>query len=142
MSLTLASLRSQLSFRLSDHHNLVYDADTLDEALRASLAELSRVNGADLFISGLDESLETTLPESFVHPLLVGAVAFALRFRAAGHFEPVSLGSELPSALLVAAQGQMERFQNALKRIRLGGLQASTDCPYDQWDWDEGTDFE
>ena len=142
MSLTLSSLKDQLALRLSDQNNLVYDAATLDEALRASLAELSRVNGADLFISGLDDALETTLPASFVHPLLVGAVAFALRFRAAGQFEPVSLDSDLPSALLVASHKQMEAFRQALEEIRLQILQTSSDCPYDQWEWDEGTDFE
>lgn len=86
MSITLSTLRFQLALRLSDQFNLLYDADTLDEVLRAALAALSRVFGADLFISGLDESPETTLPEPFVHPLVVGAVAFALRFRAAGQF--------------------------------------------------------
>jgi hypothetical protein len=86
MSITPSTLRSQLALRLSDQFNLLYDADTMGEALCAMLAELSRVFSADLFISGVDESPETTLPEPFVHPLLVGAVAFALRFRAAGQF--------------------------------------------------------
>lgn len=142
MIITLSSLRDQLALRLSDQNHLVYDADTLNDALRSALAELSRVNGADLFISGLDGSLETTLPESFAHPLLVGAVAFALRFRAAGQFEPVALDSDLPAALFMAAQEQMDAFHKALENIRKLGLQMSSDSPYGQWEWDEGKDFE
>lgn len=142
MALTLASLRETLALRLSDQNNLVYDTATLDEALRSSLAEISRVNGAALFISGLDDSLVTTLPEMFIQPLLMGAVAFALRFRTAGQFEPVSLDSDLPAALLVASQQQMDQFKQAIEQIRKQILQTSSDSPYDQWEWDEGTDFE
>jgi hypothetical protein len=35
----------------------------------------------------------------------------------------------------------MTLFQSLLTQIRLRRFAESTDTPYSQWEWDEGTDF-
>ena len=141
MSITLTSVRDQVETRLQETANLIFSTDTIDEALRGSLAELSGSYGAVQTLSGLDGASSTTFEEQDLNTLILGAVAYALRFRLVGKFEEASPIREHPEDLAKWATEFMNEFQSQLIMVRLRFFQESDDAPYSQWAWEEGDDF-
>ena len=90
MTITLTSVRDQVETRLQETANLIFSTDTIDEALRGSLYELSSSYGAAQTLSGLDGASSTTFEDQDLNTLILGAVAYALRFRLVGKFEEAS----------------------------------------------------
>jgi len=137
MSATLSTIRDLVEIHLSDSCNLVYSTDMLDEAIRSSLSDLSETVGCSLTITGLDEAEETTLPEEDEHVLIVGAVAYALTFRASGRFEDAVPDQTLPEALAEWATAHMARFKKLLAGVKVRTHQETDQAPYSEWEWDE-----
>ena len=141
MSATLSTTRDQVETRLQDSTNLIFSTSTIDEALRASLNELSNAYGLAQTLKDLDLAASTTFDDVDQNTLIVGAVAYALRFRLVGKFEEASPVRERPEDLARWATEFMEEFQSLLTHIRLRRFHESVDHPYSRWDWDEGADF-
>jgi hypothetical protein len=137
MPLTLTDTRTLVATRLSDPNNLIYSLETIDESIRSALSDISRVSGAVLTLSGLDEAAETTLPEQDEHALIAGAVAYALTFHASGRFDDAVPHPDLPDGLAGWAEEQMKHFQTLLTGIKARIHQTSSDVPYSPWEWDE-----
>ncbi|MBW1932970.1 MAG: hypothetical protein JRI56_08150 [Deltaproteobacteria bacterium] len=141
MSATLATARDQVEMRLQDNANLIFSSDTIDEALRASLGELSNAYGAAVTLKDLDGALLTTFDDLDLHTLLVGAVAYCTRFRLVGKFEEASPIREHPEDLARWATEFMEEFHGLLTHVRLRRFHQAVGSPYSQWDWEEGKAF-
>lgn len=141
MSATLTSAKAQLETQLSEFSTLVWSSTALEEALRASLAEISRAYGSAVTLNGLDGALITTLEEVDTHVLIIGGVAYATRFRVMGRFEEATPEDSQSEDMTRWATETMAKFQSALTQIRLRRFQESADPPYSPWDWDEGRDF-
>ena len=141
MSATLATARDQVEMRLQDNANLIFSSDTIDEALRASLGELSNAYGAAVTLKDLDGALLTTFDDLDLHTLLVGTAAYCLRFRLVGKFEEASPIREHPEDLARWATEFMEEFHGLLTHVRLRRFHQAVESPYSQWDWEEGKAF-
>ena len=141
MTAALSSTRDQVETRLQDIANLIWSTDMLDEALRASLGDLSSAYGFALTLQDLDSAAETTYEEIDHNTLLVGAVAYALRSRLIKRFEQASPIRQDPEDLANSATIQMNHFQSLLMQTRLRRFSESTDHPYSAWEWEEGKDF-
>ena len=142
MAATLTNMKTRLAEQLADLANLVWSPSNLEEALRSSLAELSKAYGETLTLDGLDSATTTSLEERDAHVLLSGALAYAVRFRVMGRFEEASPGDPQPEEMAGWAVDAMNKFQAALTRVRLRWFQESTDHPYSQWEWEEGRGFQ
>ena len=134
MAITLATARDQLETRLVDATNLIFATSTLDEAFRASLGEVSNTYGSDVTLKDLDSAPATTFDDVDFVAVMVGATAFALRFRLFNKFEEVSPIREHPEDLAKWATEAMEEFQGLLTHIRLRRFQESSDHPYTAWE--------
>lgn len=141
MAASLTTCRTQLAQRLQDPSNLIYATSTLDEALRASLAELSSAYGAVVSLDGLDGETSTTFDDADLHSFLVGAHAHALRMRLTGKMDEPNPARENLIYLASLATTTMNEFQALLTHIRMRRFQQSTSHPYSAWEWDEGEDF-
>jgi hypothetical protein len=127
--------------RLQDIANLIWTADTIDEALRAALGDLSNAYGVSLTLKDLDSEAETSYEAIDHNTLLVGAVANALRFRLVKRFDQTYPQRENPEGLANWATIQMNLFQSLLMQTRLRRFSESTDHPFSAWEWEEGKDF-
>jgi hypothetical protein len=58
---TLTIFRDQVERNLMDTTNLIWSETILEEALRASLADISRAYDTQLYVNGLDGAPATTL---------------------------------------------------------------------------------
>ena len=141
MAYTLATVRDQLENRLVDATILIFSTTVLDEALRASLAEISNSYGTALTLNGLDAATETTIEDVDIHSLLVGGMAYACRFRLAEKYEEASPEREHPEHLAAWATQFMHEFLSLATLIKLRKFQKSSTNPHTVWDWDEGDDF-
>ncbi|MGI6741208.1 MAG: hypothetical protein ACOX7C_06985 [Brevefilum sp.] len=141
MTITLASLHEQLETRLSDSTNLVFSKDFLDEAIRAALGDLSNTYGSSVQIKNLDGATDSTIEEADLQTFLMGAMAYALRFRLYERIEEATPVREAPDALAQLATETMNEFQALLTHVRLRRFYASIDPPYSQWTWDESCDM-
>ena len=138
MTITLVSTRNLVRLHLMDLSNLIWSDDTLDEALRSALSDLSRTYGELLTLAGLDAETETTFDDLDLHPLIEGTVAYALSFRVTGRFEEATPEPGIATQLADWSQKSMESFQSSLVRIQLRRFQLSGSIPHAGWDWDEG----
>ena len=141
MTDTLTTARDQVEIRLQDMTNLVWSTDTIDEALRAALGDLSSAYGLPQSLKDLDSAESTSYEATDHQTLLVGAVAYALRFRLIKRFNQAFPVRDDPDVLAEAASLQMDHFQSLLMQTRLRRFSESTDLPYSLWEWDEGSDF-
>jgi hypothetical protein len=141
MTATLTNLKTRLAEQLSNLTNLVWSSTALEEALRSSLAELSKAYGETLTLDGLDEAASTTAADIDTHALLSGALAYAIRFRVTGRFEEASPEDLQPEEMARWADETMNKFQSELTAVRMRRFQESTDHPYASWEWEEGRDF-
>lgn len=137
MSLTLTMIKERVSCHLNDTGSLIWSDSMLETAVRSALLALGRVLEESLTLEGLDGAVETSLAEDDQHVLVVGAVAFALTFRASGRFEDARSRTDSPGPLADWATAHMARFQTMLAQVKLRSHQESTAAPYDQWTWEE-----
>ena len=137
MTATLSTLRDLVELHLSDVGNLIFSTEMLDEAIRSALSDLSEIYGSALTLAGLDGAEETTLPEEDEHVLIVGAVAYALTFRASGRFEDAVPDQTLPDAMADWATAHMARFKTMLAGVKERTHQEADQVPYSEWEWDE-----
>ncbi len=137
MSLTLTMIEERVSCHLNDTGNLIWSEPMLETAIRSALLAIGRVLDDTLALAGLDGALETTLDEDDIQVLVVGAVAYALTFRASGRFEDARARAELPEKLADWATAHMARFQTMLAVIKRRTHQEAETAPYDQWAWEE-----
>lgn len=140
MPITLSTVRDQVEARLVDSGNLIYTTATLDEAIRAALAEMSSAYGSAQTLDDLDSATATSFDDVDLHTLCVGAVAFALRSRFFQKYEEASPDREDPDDLADAATRVMDEFLALLTHVRLRRFQEAVDHPYAVWDWDENED--
>lgn len=136
MSLALSEVQVRLACHLNDTVHLVWSDALLEAAIRSALLAISRVAGTRFALAGLDDALETTLPVEDEHVLLVGAVAYALTFRATGRFEEAALGADLPAHLSSWASAHMARFQTLLAETKQRLIQTSTEPSFGTWTWE------
>ena len=141
MPATLTSAKAQVAEQLSDLTNLVWSSSSLEEAVRASLAELSKTYGEILTLNGLDGASSTSLEDMDTQVLISGGVAFAIRFRVMGRFEEASPEDLQPDEMVKWATITMDKFQTDLTMIQLRRFQQSTDHPHSIWEWEEGKGF-
>ena len=141
MAHTLATVRDQLENRLEDSTNLIFSTAVLDEAIRAALNEVSLAYGAAQTLSGLDGAATTTFSDLDLNALVVGAMAYACRFRLMSKFEEASPVREHPEDLAKWTETFMSEFENLIYQIKLRKFQETTTSPISEWTWDEGDDF-
>ena len=141
MAHTLATVRDQLENRLEDSTNLIFSTAALDEAIRAALNEVSLTYGSAQTLSGLDAAVTTTFADLDLNTLIVGAMAYACRFRLMSKFEEASPVREHPEDLAKWATDFMDEFMSLTTQIRLRKFQEATTAPLSAWEWDEGDDF-
>lgn len=108
---TLATFKAQVVRNLMDTTNLIWPEVIVEEAIRASLADISRAYDDQLFVEDLDGAGSTTV-EVLDHYLLVkGAVAHALIFRTVGRFEESTPEGDLTPQLALLAEKRMDEFK-------------------------------
>jgi hypothetical protein len=111
MAHTLASIRDQVEINLMDSTNLIWSTTILDEAIRASLADLSRAYQDSLFLKDLDSAASTTVDDLDIYVLVKGAVAHALVFRVVGRYEEATPEPNITPALASLAEQRMKEFK-------------------------------
>lgn len=141
MAYTLSSLRDQVETNLLDSTNLIWSTAVLDEAIRAALAELSRVYGEALTLNGLDLAVATNFDDQDAYVLIRGAVAYALVFRAVGRFEEATPEPKLAPSFAQDAQTTMTEFRAMLTLTDLRLKQESSNDPQGTWAWTENGGF-
>jgi len=141
MAHSLATVITQVETQLSDTQNLIWSESSLTEAIRSALADISKANGAALFLASLDTALTTTIDDQDIHILISGAVAYAVRFRVMGRFEEATPEDLQPEQMAKWATQTMDKFQQDLYMFKLDKFQQSIDHPYSPWDWEEGDEF-
>ncbi len=137
MTMDYLTVKERVSCHLNDTGNLIWCDSMLESAVRSGINALSRVHGETLTLAGLDDAEETTLPVEDEHVLIVGAVAYALTFRASGRFEDAVPDQTLPEALADWAIAHMARFQDLLAQVKARSHQQAEDVPYSEWEWEE-----
>lgn len=141
MALDLTSVRNQIETRLQDSTNLIYATATIDEAIRAALLDLSTAYGEILSLDGLDLETETTFEDQDLNVLLVGGVAYCLRYRFIGIYEEATPEQARPNDLAKWATDEMHHFLSLLTLVRLRRFQETDQEPYSEWEWDEEDRF-
>jgi hypothetical protein len=141
MAHTLSTVRDQLENRLVDSTNIFFSTDVLDESIRAALNEISNAYGTAQTLEGLDGAGSTTFADIDLNALIVGAMAYACRFRLIDKFEEASPVREHPEDLAKWATDFMQDFLALTTGIKLRKFQENTNTPYAAWEWDEGDDF-
>lgn len=141
MAHTLATVRDMLENRLVDSTNLFFATAVLDESIRAALNEVSTAYGTALTLNGLDGAAATTFEDIDLNALVVGAMAYACRFRLIDKYEEASPVREHPEDLAKWATDFMQDFLSLTTGIRLRIFQESSNTPHAAWDWDEGDNF-
>jgi hypothetical protein len=111
MAHTLTTVRDQVEINLMDSTNLIWSTTILDEAIRASLADLSRAYQEALFLQGLDSAPATTVDDLDIYVLVKGAVAHALVFRVVGRYEEATPEPNITPELASLAEKRMQEFK-------------------------------
>jgi hypothetical protein len=114
MAHTLASVRDQVEINLMDSTNLIWSTTILDEAIRASLADISRAYDTALFLKDLDGAAATTVDDLDIYVLVKGAVAHALVFRVVGRYEEATPEPNITPELASLAEKRMQEFKQYL----------------------------
>lgn len=118
---TLQSVRTQVEYNLMDTTHLIWSATILDEAIRASLADLSIARGEILYLKDLDSAQATTVDALDVYLLVKGAAAHALIFRVVGRFEEATPEPNLTPAFALFAEKNMKAFKTELSGALASG---------------------
>lgn len=113
--------------------------DALIEALRLALGTCNSLFSTRFEIEGLDGCAESSLPETFVPALLIGAGGNVMRFLLQNTLSTYSnMGGE-PTLMQSLARYLDERFAWMLEGLRLDTLQESSDLPFSRWEWEESS---
>jgi hypothetical protein len=141
MAPTLATLRDQVELNLMDTSNLIWSTTVLDEAIRAALAQLSRVYGELQTLKDLDAATETTFDDLDAYVLIKGAVAYALTFRSVGRYEESTPEPTLVPGFALMAEEAMAEFRSLLTLVDLRLKQTSGNTPWGDWKYTERGKF-
>ena len=137
MANDLAGIRDRVELYLIDATNKSFDANTLDEALKQALSDLSKAAGAALTVKDLDSESATTVETQDLATLVQGAAAYAAESRTVKRTEMVSIGENPQPSLKAWAAGTMELFQARLNQVRLRTLHNASTAPHGAMEWTE-----
>lgn len=127
--ITLASLSTQLNDQLFGASFSAVAVVSRTEAIRQALGQINAAFAATYTISGLDGAVSTTLPESYISTLLMGASAFILDFTIRSRLVGYHDTPEVSEKLVPWAEKIKKEFEIVLDRLRLVELQESTNPP-------------
>lgn len=127
--ITLTSLSTQLNDQLFGASFSAVPIASRTEGIRQALGKINAAFSATYTISGLDGSATTTLPESYVSALLLGASAFILDFTIRSRLVSYLNTPTPPDPLCAWARSMKQDFDLALNRLRLTDLQQATNAP-------------
>jgi hypothetical protein len=123
---TQADFRGWVAGLLQDPEGLVYEADTLDAAVRMALREFGLVRGILETIEGLDGAAATSVTGIEEGVIVLGAAGYAAAGRVARRTEAFNLGQSVPQGLAKWSAEMLARFSELLEQARLGRLRAET----------------
>lgn len=127
--ITLTSLSTQLNDQLFGASFSAVPIASRNEGIRQALGQINAAFAATYTISGLDGAATTTLSESFVPVLLIGASAnildFTIRSRLVGYHDT----PEVSEKLVPWAEKMKEEFEVGLNQLRIVELQQATNAP-------------
>ena len=127
--ITLTTLLTQLNDQFYSASLAAVPTAMRTEALRQALGQINAAFASAYEISGLDGAAATSLPESHVFALLLGASAFILDFTIRSRFVGYHDTPAVSEDLIPWAKTMKEEFDVALDRLRLGELQEATNAP-------------
>lgn len=131
----LTDLCTRIKTQYLDPHNYVVEEDTLVEAVRSALGEISRVYETPLTLEGLDGALVTTLPERNIPVLLTGASGYVLTILLKYCLSHHTTDLLEDVALMKAEQLMNGRFKILLEELRMDDFQRLQACPHIGWEW-------
>ena len=132
---TLAGLSTRLGRLLDDPSGVIYDAATLEEALRTALGRYNQALGAQATLQGLDGEAETSLPQGDEEILLYGAASFAVGGRCLKRAESFNLDQNVPATLRERGQEMARAFEGYLERRRVAKLHQEGVSPLPEQGW-------
>ncbi len=131
----LTDICTRIRTQYLDPNKYAVEDDTLEEAVRSALGDISRVYESPHTLEGLDGALETTLPERDIPVLMTGASGYVLTILLQycfSHYTP----SLVDDANLMKAEHHMNaRFKTLLTELRMDDFQRSQACPHIDWEW-------
>lgn len=127
--ITLTTLSTYMSDKLFGATYTAVPTASQTEAIRLTLAQINADFTADYTISELDDAVDTTLPETFVSAVLLGASAFILDFTIRSRLVTYMNTPTLSDPLVDWARKMKEEFHVSLDRLRLDDLQQATNSP-------------
>lgn len=127
--ITLTSLSTQLDDQFYSANLAAVPTATRTEAIRQALCQINAAFTTAYTISGLDGASATTLPESYVSALLLGASALVMDFSIRSRFVGYHDTPEVSEKLVEWAEKMKKDFEVALERMRLVELQQATNAP-------------
>lgn len=128
-----SDILARLRASLVDSGAAVWGTAELDEALLQALTDMNRAALQEYTVSGLAAAVTTTLPVDQFAPLIRGAVAYALLWRAVERVDAFNYQANLSADALAAASAVMQRFEAALAALaakRTAAMQTTTSTPY------------
>lgn len=124
--ITLTSLSTQLNDQLFGASFSAVPIASRNEGIRQALGQINAAFVTTYTISGLDGATATTMPDSRVSILLLGASAFILDFTIRSRLVTYPHSTELSEQLYLWSNNLKQDFDLALDRLRLIDLQHST----------------
>lgn len=112
-----------------DPGGLVWDANSLDEAIRLALGDMQRISDNKLAISGLDGESITLLDDGMGEVLVKGAAAYALEMRIvdrADSFELQQTGLDMAGWV----EKEKHAYWTEVEKLRKYSFQRSNNVPY------------
>jgi hypothetical protein len=130
-----ADFRAWVAGLLQDPAGLVYEAETLDSAVRMALREYGLVRGSVETIQGLDGAAATSVAGIEEGVIVLGAAGYAAAGRVARRTEAFNLGQSVPQGLAKWSADMLARFSELLEQARLGRLRAETAPAWSPTGW-------
>lgn len=129
MMVDIDTLRQRIWTFLMDPGGLVWDANSLDEAIRLALGDMQRISDNKLAISGLDGESITLLDDGMGEVLVKGAAAYALEMRIvdrADSFELQQTGLDMAGWV----EKEKHAYWTEVEKLRKYSFQRSNNVPY------------
>ncbi len=133
----LSELCERLNQQFLDPQNLSIPTDTQTEAVREALAGMNAFLGRQYTLEGLDDALESSLPEHFIPVLVCGAAAFALDFSLRKRLSGFASAIGREETLRLWCAHLSRQFDAGLDRLRALSLQSEAGLPFGAWTWNE-----
>ena len=127
---TLSGLTTRLQNQFLDPASLAVPPASYTEAFRSALGQLNAFLATSYILSGLDSDLNTTLPESLLPALLLGAASAVIGCALRGVLVAYDNSQVNPDRLQTQSDRLGKEFQSELVRLRLAQFQQSADAPY------------